>query len=279
LRISSVTSFGGMHLAAFREPAAVAVGLRQRARGEHQGRCASTGRAWGLSVGTAPISIFVYSCCGRRSTSSLAPSSTTSLPQTQNRHARDLGDHAEVVRDEQHPRAVARLQVLDEAQDLRLRGDVERGGRLVGDEQRRLEHQRHGDHDALALAAGELVRVGLDHALGVRQAHLAHDVEDLAPARRGRELRVLAQHLVELRAAAHHRVERGHRLLEHHRHARRAQLAQALRRGARHVLALEQDLPAGHRQVRRQETHHAWRSPTCPSPTRRPGRRSRRDPR
>ena len=44
-------------------------------------------------------------------------------------------------------------------QDLRLRGDVERGGRLVGDQQRRLEHQRHRDHDALALAARELVRI------------------------------------------------------------------------------------------------------------------------
>ena len=51
------------------------------------------------------------------------------------------------------------LQFNNQLQDLRLRGDVERGGRLVGDQQRRLERERHRDHDALALAAGELVRV------------------------------------------------------------------------------------------------------------------------
>ena len=49
-----------------------------------------------------------------------------------------------------------------------LRGDVEAGGRLVGDQQRRLAGDRHGDHDALAHAAGELVRVGVEAALGSR---------------------------------------------------------------------------------------------------------------
>jgi hypothetical protein len=63
--------------------------------------------------------------------------------------------------------------VPDELEDLRLRGDVERGGGLVGDQQHRLEHQRHRDHDALALAARQLVRVAGDHALGVGQQHLA----------------------------------------------------------------------------------------------------------
>ncbi len=92
---------------------------------------------------------------------------------------RDLGDHAEVVRDEEHAGAVARLQVADQRKDLRLRRHVERGGGLIGDEQHRIEHQRHGDHDALALAARELVWIGRDHALGIRQPYLAHDVEDL----------------------------------------------------------------------------------------------------
>ena len=53
----------------------------------------------------------------------------------------------------------------------RLGGDVERGGRLVGDQQHRIEHQRHGDHDALALAARELVRVGGVDALRLGQLH------------------------------------------------------------------------------------------------------------
>src|SRR3546814_10531586 len=63
--------------------------------------------------------------------------------------------------DEEDGHAVAPLDVLDERQDLRLRRHIEGRGRLVGDQQRRLQGERHGDHDALALAAGKLVRVGV----------------------------------------------------------------------------------------------------------------------
>jgi hypothetical protein len=55
-------------------------------------------------------------------------------------HADDigvLGDDAEVVRDE-HDRHVALAPgARGEVEDLRLDGDVERGGRLVGEEQLR----------------------------------------------------------------------------------------------------------------------------------------------
>ena len=44
-------------------------------------------------------------------------------------------------------------------QHLRLHGDVEGGRRLVGDDELRPAGHRHGDHRALAHAAGELVRV------------------------------------------------------------------------------------------------------------------------
>jgi hypothetical protein len=47
----------------------------------------------------------------------------------------DLGDHTHVVRDEHHRHAVADLQLLDQVQDLGLRGHVQRGGGLVGDQQ------------------------------------------------------------------------------------------------------------------------------------------------
>ena len=50
---------------------------------------------------------------------------------------------------------------VDQLQDLRLDGDVERGGRLVGDQQRRPADQRHRDHRALAQAAGKLERIGV----------------------------------------------------------------------------------------------------------------------
>ena len=71
-----------------------------------------------------------------------------------------LADDAEVVGDQQHRHAEALLQVLQQLQDLGLDGDVEGRGRLVGDQEVRLVGERHGDHDPLALTAGELVREG-----------------------------------------------------------------------------------------------------------------------
>ncbi|MCY1502285.1 hypothetical protein D9M68_363810 [compost metagenome] len=71
----------------------------------------------------------------------------------------DLGDDAHVVGDEQHRGAFLLLQHFDQVEDLALDGDVERRRRLVGDQQLRTACKRHGDHHALAHAAGEAVRV------------------------------------------------------------------------------------------------------------------------
>ena len=67
---------------------------------------------------------------------------------------------------------VSLLQLAEQLQDLRLHRHVERGRRLVGDEQVGLVGERHGDHHALALAAGELVRIGAEPALRVADADL-----------------------------------------------------------------------------------------------------------
>ena len=55
------------------------------------------------------------------------------------------------------------------AEDLRLDDHVERGRRLVGDEDLRVQHQRQRDHDPLPHPARELVRVLLE--AGRRDAH------------------------------------------------------------------------------------------------------------
>ena len=79
------------------------------------------------------------------------------------------------------------LQLVEQLQDLGLDGHVERGGRLVGDQELRIARQRHGDHDALPHAARELVRVLLDPALGVGDVdeleHLDRLVHGVAAAR------------------------------------------------------------------------------------------------
>ena len=67
-------------------------------------------------------------------------------------------------------------------QDLRLDGDVERGGRLVGDQQRRPADQRHGDHGALAQAARQFEGIGAQRALGIGEAHQPQHLAWLALA-------------------------------------------------------------------------------------------------
>ena len=69
----------------------------------------------------------------------------------------------------------------EQVEDLRLDRDVERGDGLVGDDELRLQRERAGDPDALALAAGELVRVAVV-VLGV-EPDLLHQ---LLHARRAR---------------------------------------------------------------------------------------------
>ena len=64
----------------------------------------------------------------------------------------------QVVRDEDVGQPELVLEVLEQVEDLRLDGHVERGHRLVADDQLRIHGQRPGDADPLALPAGELVR-------------------------------------------------------------------------------------------------------------------------
>ncbi len=162
-------------------------------------------------------------------------------------HADPVGhaaDDAEVVGDEQHRHAEALLQVLQQLEDLRLDGDVERRRRLVGDQQVRLVGQRHGDHHALPLAAGQLVRIGGQPLLGVADAHEIEQLEHAgAGLRRGHRL-VHEEHLGNLLFHVVQRVQRGHRLLEDHRDVVAAHLAQRGFRGADQLLALESDRAA-----------------------------------
>ncbi len=78
------------------------------------------------------------------------------------------------------------LQLGQQLEDLRLHRHVERRGRLVGDQHVGVAGERHGDHHPLPLAAGELVRVGVDPPLGLGDADEAQELDD---ARAGLGLR------------------------------------------------------------------------------------------
>ena len=71
----------------------------------------------------------------------------------------DMTHHCEVVRDEEVGQAAAALQLFHDVEHLGLHAHVERRGWLIADQKLRRGGQGPGDRDALALAAGKLVRV------------------------------------------------------------------------------------------------------------------------
>ena len=134
------------------------------------------------------------------------------------------------------------LQLQHQVEDLRLDGDVERGGRLVGDQQRRIAGQRHGDHHALAHAAGELVRIVVERGARRRGCCTSRSISTRALARLRAALAPvwMRTRLGDLVADGEHRIEAGHRLLEDHGDAGcRAARASRLSSSAEEVAVLE----------------------------------------
>ena len=90
----------------------------------------------------------------------------------------------------------------------------------------RLVGERHGDHDALALAAGKLVRIGAEPALRILDADLVEQVEDALARGAVGEAPVQFQDFADLLLDRVQRVQRAHGLLEDHRDVVAADRAQ-----------------------------------------------------
>ena len=120
-------------------------------------------------------------------------------------------------------------------------GDVECRDRLVGHDQARVERERARDADALALAAGELVRIAVVVLRGE-----AHDLHQLLHARLDLAARLAVDHerLADQRPHALARIQRCVRILEDHLHLA-AQRPQRAPVEIRDVAALEDDAPRG----------------------------------
>src|SRR3546814_17129562 len=71
----------------------------------------------------------------------------------------DLGDHAEIMRNEQHTRLMAGLQLLEQTEDLGLCRDIQRRRRLVCDDDGGLQNTRHSNHGPLTLPTVKFVRL------------------------------------------------------------------------------------------------------------------------
>ena len=155
----------------------------------------------------------------------------------------ELGDDAQMVGDEEDGAADLALQGFQELDRGELQGGVQRRRRLVGDQKLGLRHQGHGDDDALAHAAREFMRVLLQAALGIGQAHTAQHLDGAgALGRLAAGAPVLDVH--HLPADGEHRIEGRHGVLEHHGDPLPAQPAHGIGVERQQILAGERDAPA-----------------------------------
>ena len=146
------------------------------------------------------------------------------LAEIHHQHAvRNVADDVEVMADEQIGQAEFALQIDQQVQHLRLDRLVERRHRLVENDETRRQRQCARDVDALALAAGDLVRIAVGEVFGPQP--------DLAEQFAGQRARGVLGHAVHLGTERDRlldgqaRIERGVAVLEHHLHAA-AQFAQ-----------------------------------------------------
>ena len=132
----------------------------------------------------------------------------------QHDHAmREEVDDGEIVRDEEGGESEPLLQFTEELEHPRLHRDIERTGRLVGDQQLRVEGERPGERRALTLTSGQLVRVTVAERL--RQLHgLEQLVDFVAGGRRVARVPVHDERFGDALRDRQERIEARCRILE-----------------------------------------------------------------
>ena len=128
----------------------------------------------------------------------------------------ELGHHAEVVGDDQHAGAGDVTGGPEHIEDLRLHGDVQRGGGLVADQQIGVVGDGHRDDHPLAFAAGQFMRERLGAPLRLRDADEFEQLDRAAARRAPVDPRLVHRDgLGDLVADGVDRRQRRHRVLEH----------------------------------------------------------------
>ena len=72
-----------------------------------------------------------------------------------------MANDAQVMGDKQIGQSELFLKILEHIDDLRLNGDIERGDRLIADDELGIDRKRSRDTDSLALTTGELMRIAV----------------------------------------------------------------------------------------------------------------------
>src|SRR4051812_725744 len=159
------------------------------------------------------------------------------------------GDDAEIVRDQDQRGVALGDESGEQVEDLRLDRHVERGRRLVGDQELRLARERDRDHRPLPHAAGELVGVVLNAILRVRDPDLVEQLDRARVPRLAVHREVRLERLADLPPDGDYRVQARHRVLEDDRDVLAADFAQLALREREQIATLEVRLARGDRRV------------------------------
>ena len=158
----------------------------------------------------------MYGCRGIARSEPVGPVSTI-RPAYMTRHAvGDAGDHAQVVRDEEQRHALLVAQRAEQVEDLGLDGDVERGRRLVRDEEDGVAREGHRDHRPLSHATAELVRIVAQPLSWARDADKHEERLSAVQPLPARHAAMALQRLGDLLADREDGVQVDERVLEHH---------------------------------------------------------------
>ena len=151
------------------------------------------------------------------------------------------------------------LKLFQKGQNLGLNRHVKRRGRLIGNQDIRLQHQGHGDHQPLALAAGKLVRILVQRLFRLRNSDPCDKLKRPGARLIGRAA-VGGHRLDDLPADGVDRVEVAEGVLENHRDALAVQRTMLFIADLQEVLPTEQDF-TGHdmRRGHVQKVHHRRR--------------------
>ena len=169
------------------------------------------------------------------------------------------------MRDQDQRRVLLGDELAEKIEDLRLDRHVERGGRLVCNQQLRLTRERHRDHRALAHSARELVRVVAKPRPGARNADAVDELRSPCLCVLPVQAEMRLERFANLPSDRQHGIERRHRVLEDHRDLTPADPAENAIRLPKKIAAGEHGLAATHTAISRQKAEYRKRCDALPA--------------
>jgi hypothetical protein len=126
----------------------------------------------------------------------------------------ESGHDTEIVGNQNDPQTII-TQGSQQCHDSRLDRHVQRSGRLIGDQQLRSRHQRHGDRNALTHPAGKFVGILAQSLLRLIDPDEAQQLQSPLPCARRRQRAAIDHGLGHLLSDFQVGRERIHRILRY----------------------------------------------------------------